>query len=153
MFTYKICMIFFMHKLTHHKNCYIWVNINQDIMNLIIRILLTAVLVMVIAHFMPGVALKGTHGLSSDNFVTAIIVAVVLGLLNLFVKPILVLLTLPVTLITFGLFLLVINALIIMLCANLVDGFAVSSFWTALLFSLILSVLQSVLFSLTGGDK
>ncbi len=108
---------------------------------------------MVIAHFMPGVFLGGTHGLSSDNFVTAIIVAVVLGLLNLFVKPILVLLTLPVTFITLGLFLLVINALIIMLCANIVDGFAVTSFWTALLFSLILSVLQSVVFSIMGGDK
>lgn len=122
-------------------------------MNLIIRILLTAVLVMVIAHFMPGIALKGTEGISSSNFMTAIIVAIVLGLLNLFVKPILVLLTLPVTFFTFGLFLLVINALIIMLCANLVDGFAVSSFWTALLFSLILSVLQSVVFSLTNNEK
>jgi len=122
-------------------------------MNLIIRILLTAVLVMVIAHFMPGVALQGTHGVSSGNFMTAIYVAIVLGLLNLFVKPLLVLLTLPVTFFTFGLFLLVINAVIIMLCARLVDGFAVSSFWTALLFSLILSLLQSVIFSLTRGDK
>ena len=122
-------------------------------MNLIIRILLTAVLVMVIAHFMPGVALQGAHGVSSSNFMTAIWVAIVLGLLNLFIKPLLVLLTLPVTFITFGLFLLVINALIIMLCANLVDGFAVSSFWTALLFSLILSISQSIVFSLTGGDK
>lgn len=122
-------------------------------MNLIIRILLTAVLVMVIAHFMPGVALQGTHGVSSGNFMTAIYVAIVLGLLNLFVKPLLVLLTLPVTFFTFGLFLLVINAVIIMLCARLVEGFAVSSFWTALLFSLILSLLQSVIFSLTRGDK
>lgn len=122
-------------------------------MNLIIRILLTAVLVMVIAHFMPGVALQGTHGVSSGNFMTAIYVAIVLGLLNLFVKPLLVLLTLPVTFFTFGLFLLVINAVIIMLCARLVEGFAVSSFWTALLFSLILSLLQSIVFSLTGGDK
>jgi len=122
-------------------------------MNLIIRILLTAVLVMIIAHFMPGVALQGTHGVSSGNFMTAIYVAIVLGLLNLFVKPLLVLLTLPVTFFTFGLFLLVINAVIIMLCARLVEGFAVSSFWTALLFSLILSLLQSVIFSLTRGDK
>ena len=122
-------------------------------MNLIIRILLTAVLVMVIAHFMPGIALQGSHGVSSSNFMTALWVAVVLGLLNLFVKPLLVLLTLPVTFITFGLFLLVINALIIMLCANLVDGFAVENFWTALLFSLILSISQSIVFSLTGGNK
>ena len=122
-------------------------------MNLIIRILVTALLVMVISHFMPGIALQGTHGVSSGNLMTALWVAVVLGLLNLFVKPLLVLLTLPVTFITLGLFLLVINALIIMLCANLVDGFAVENFWTALLFSLILSISQSIVFSLTGGNK
>jgi len=122
-------------------------------MNLIIRIFLTAVLVMVIAHFLPGIALQGSHGVSSGNFMTAIYVAIVLGLLNLFIKPILVLLTLPVTFFTFGLFLLVINALIIMLCARLVDGFAVENFLTALLFSLILSISQSIVFSLTGGDK
>ena len=122
-------------------------------MNLLIRILLTAVLVMVIAHFMPGVALQGTHGVSSGNFMTAIYVAIVLGLLNLFIKPLLVLLTLQVTFFTFGLFLLVINAVIIMLCAKLVNGFAVDGFLTALLFSLILSISQSIVFSLTGGDK
>lgn len=122
-------------------------------MNLIIRILITAILVMIISHFMPGIALQGTHGLSSGNFMTAIWVAIVLGLLNLFVKPLLVLLTLPVTFFTFGLFLLVINALIIMLCAKLVNGFAVENFLTALLFSLILSISQSIVFSLTGGNK
>ncbi len=122
-------------------------------MNIIIRIFLTAVLVMIIAHFLPGIALQGSHGVSSGNFMTAIYVAIVLGLLNLFIKPILVLLTLPVTFFTFGLFLLVINALIIMLCARLVDGFAVENFLTALLFSLILSISQSIVFSLTGGDK
>ena len=122
-------------------------------MNLIIRILITAVLVMIISHFMPGIALQGTHGVSSSNFMTAIWVAIVLGLLNLFVKPLLVLLTLPVTFFTLGLFLLVINAVIIMLCARLVSGFAVDGFLTALLFSLILSISQSIVFSLTGGDK
>lgn len=121
-------------------------------MNLI-RILLTAVLVMIISHFMPGIALQGSHGLSTGNFMTAIWVAIVLGLLNLFVKPLLVLLTLPVTFITLGLFLLVINALIILLCAKLVSGFAVDGFLTALLFSLILSISQSIVFSLTGGNK
>lgn len=113
-------------------------------MNLLTRILLTAVIVMIIAHFMPGV--------SVTSFSTSIIVAVVLGLLNLIVKPILVLLTLPVTIFTLGLFLLVINALIIILCTKLVDGFAVNTFFTALLFSIILSVSQSIVFSFSD-DK
>lgn len=111
-------------------------------MNLILRILVTAVLVMVIAYFLPGVRV--------DSFGTSIIVAVVLGLLNIFIKPILVLFTLPVTIITFGLFLLVINAVIIMLCTEIVTGFEVSSFWTALLFSIILSLLQSLMFSMSA---
>lgn len=111
-------------------------------MNLLVRILLTAVLVLVIAYFMPGVTV--------DSFMTSVIVAVVLGLLNIFIKPLLVLFTLPVTIVTFGLFLLVINAVIIMLCTEIVTGFDVRSFWTALFFSIILSVSQSVMFSMTG---
>jgi putative membrane protein len=87
------------------------------------------------------------------NFATALIVAVVLGLLNIFIKPILVILTLPVTLLTLGLFLLVINAIMILLCTKIVGGFEVDTFWTALLFSIILSVLQSIVLSVTGGDK
>lgn len=113
-------------------------------MNLVFRILVTAILVVIIAHFMPGVTI--------DNFTTSIIVAAVLGLLNIFVKPILILLTLPITLLTFGLFLLVVNALMIMLCTKIVGGFHVESFWTALFFSIILSLSQSILNSL-AKDK
>jgi putative membrane protein len=111
-------------------------------MKLVIRILVTAGLVLLIANFMPGVYVAG--------FTTSIIVALVLGLLNIFIKPIMVLLTLPFTIITFGLFLLVINALIIMLCTQIVGGFSVASFWTALLFSVILSVSQSIMSGLLG---
>lgn len=107
-------------------------------MNLLLRMLITAILVVVIAHFMPGVVV--------DSFMTSLIVAVVLGLLNIFVKPILVLLTLPITIVTFGLFLLFINTLLIMLCAQIVGGFNVESFWTAVFFSIILSISQSILF-------
>jgi len=114
-------------------------------MNLIIKIVVTAILVMGIAHFIPGIHVA--------SFETALIVAVVLGLLNVFIKPILVLLTLPATIFTLGLFLLVINAVIILLCANIVGGFRVDSFWTALLFSIILSVLQSIMYKLLGNDK
>lgn len=114
-------------------------------MNLIIKIVVTAILVMLIASFIPGIHVAG--------FTTALIVAVVLGLLNIFIKPILVVLTLPATVFTLGLFLLVINAVIILLCANIVGGFRVDSFWTALLFSIILSVLQSIMYKLLGNDK
>lgn len=115
-------------------------------MKLLLRILITAVLVMIIAHFMDGVQLQ-------DGIKTSIIVALVLGVLNLIVKPILVFFTFPITLVTLGLFLLVINAIIILLCSKLVSGFHVDSFWTALFFSIILSISQSILFRLTKEDK
>lgn len=113
-------------------------------MKLIIRILLTAVAVFLIAEFLPGV--------SVESYVTAIIVAVVLAILNLIVKPILVILTLPVTILTLGLFLLVINAIIILLADSFISGFGVDGFWIALIFSLLLSVFQSILFSILGSD-
>ncbi|MEG0851482.1 MAG: phage holin family protein [Flavobacterium sp.] len=114
-------------------------------MKLLLRLLVTAALVLLIANFLTGVHVA--------SFTTAIIVAVVLGLLNLFIKPILVILTLPVTVITLGLFLLVINAIIILFCTNIVGGFAVDSFWTALFFSVILSILQSITYKIVGDDK
>lgn len=114
-------------------------------MKLLIRILITSGLVLLIAHFMSGVHVA--------NFTTALIVAVVLGLLNVFIKPILIILTLPVTILTLGLFLFVINAIIILLCTNIVGGFKVDSFFTALLFSIILSILQSIVYKIIGDDK
>jgi putative membrane protein len=114
-------------------------------MKLLIRILITALLVMAIAYLMNGVVV--------DEFTTALTVAIVLGLLNFFVKPILVLLTLPVTFFTLGLFLLVINAIMISVCDHFVDGFSVNSFWTAMLFSIILSLSQSLVFQITGESK
>ena len=89
----------------------------------------------------------------SDTAVKRPVAAIVLSLLNFIVKPILVILTLPVTIITFGLFLLMINAIIILLADKLIDGFAVDGIWWALLFSLLLSFLQSILFSLLKEDK
>ncbi|WP_338647265.1 phage holin family protein [Flavobacterium sp. KS-LB2] len=114
-------------------------------MNLLIKILITSGLVLLIANFMPGVHVNG--------FTTALIVAIVLGLLNIFIKPILVVLTLPVTIITLGLFLLVINALMILLCTKIVGGFSVDTFWTALFFSIILSLLQSIMNGILGEGK
>lgn len=111
-------------------------------MKLLVKIAITAVLVLIISHFMKGVHVAG--------FVTALLVAVVLGLLNIFIKPIFVLLTLPFTIFTLGLFLLVINAIIILLCTNIVGGFSVDSFWTALLFSVVLSISQSIMYKIVG---
>ncbi len=105
---------------------------------------MTAVVVVLLANFLPGVSVAG--------YLTAVIVAVVLVILNIIVKPILVLLTLPVTILTFGLFLLVINAVIILLADTFISGFNVDGFWVALIFSLLLSIVQAILFSLLPDD-
>jgi len=109
-------------------------------MNYIFKILLTAVAVLVLAYILPGVEV--------DNYSTAIWVAFVLGLLFSILKPILVVLTLPVTIITLGLFLFVINAALILLANNWISGFSVSGFWTALLFSILLSFFESFLYKI-----
>lgn len=114
-------------------------------MNLILRVLLTAISVVILAKFLPGVEVAG--------FTSAIILAVLLGFLNAILKPILVILTLPITILTLGLFLLVINACIILLADEFMGGFEVNGFWIALLFSLLLSFLQSVLYSLLDKDR
>ncbi len=114
-------------------------------MNLILRILLSAIAVIILAYILPGVGI--------DSYTTAIIVAIVLSLLNLIVKPILIILTLPITILTLGLFLLIINAAIILLASNIVSGFHIDNIWWALLFSLLLSFLQSILFSFLKDDK
>jgi len=114
-------------------------------MKLILKILLTAIAVMVIANFLPGVEV--------ENYYSAIFVAIVLGILRVTIKPLLIFFTLPATIVTLGLFLLVINAVIIMLADYFVDGFLVSGFWIALLFSLLLSLFQSFLYSLLKENR
>lgn len=110
-------------------------------MKTLINIFFTTVFVLLLAHFMPGVRVS--------NFMTALLVALVLGLLNIFVKPLLVLFTLPATIFTLGLFLLIVNAIIVMICDSLIDGFEIMGFWRALLFSLVLSFCQSLVASLS----
>lgn len=107
-------------------------------MNIILRIIISAIVAFALSYILSGVHIQ--------SFITALILAIVLGILNLFVKPILIILTLPITIFTFGLFLFVINALIILLAAKFVNGFRVDGFWWALLFSLLLSVLTSFLY-------
>lgn len=115
------------------------------LMNMIIKLLLNALLVFALAWALPGIQV--------ESFWTALIVSVILGLLNIFVKPILIIITIPVTILTLGLFLLVINALVIQLAAWIVDDFVVVNFWWALLFSLILSVLNSAFEKSSTGDQ
>jgi putative membrane protein len=114
-------------------------------MNWIIRFLLNGLAVVLTAWLLPGV--------SVDDYGTALIVALVLSVANIIVKPILILLTIPITVMTLGLFLLVINAIIILLADYLVDDFFVDGFWWALLFSLILSVFNSVFDDVVGNKK
>ncbi len=114
-------------------------------MKFLMKLILSAVAVIILAKLLPGVHL--------DNYTTAIIVAAVLAILNVLVKPVLIIFTLPITILTLGLFLLVVNAMIILLADKLIDGFAVSSIWTAILFSLLLSCLQSLLYSILKEDK
>lgn len=107
-------------------------------MNFILQLLITAVGVVFLAWLFPGIEVSG-YGI-------ALLVAVVIALLRVIVKPILVILTLPVTILTFGLFLLVINAVIILLADSIVSGFSVANFWWALLFGVVLAIWQSVFF-------
>jgi putative membrane protein len=95
--------------------------------------LISTIAIIITAYLLPGV---------STTLIGALVVAVVLGLLNTFIKPIVVILTLPLTIVTLGLFYFVINALMVLLAAEIVPGFAVSGFISALLFALILSLVQ-----------
>ncbi|MEP0263584.1 phage holin family protein [Dokdonia sp.] len=114
-------------------------------MKSIFKIILTTIAVLIIARILPGV--------SVDGFTTSVIVAVVLALLRFIVKPILIVLTFPITIITFGLFLIVINAMLILLADYFVSGFVVNGIWIAILFSILLSVFQSILFQFLKEDK
>lgn len=109
-------------------------------MRIILHWFLRAMAIAITAYIMPGIVLK--------SFFVALVVAVMLGLFNTILKPILIILTLPINILTLGLFTLVINAGLIMLTSNVVAGFHVENFWWALLFSLILSLVNAILHSL-----
>lgn len=109
-------------------------------MKMILRLLLNGVTVFVAAYLLQGVQI--------DNFLTALLVSIVLGILNMILKPILVILTLPINVITLGLFTLVINTLMVVLTQMVVPGFEVVSFWWALLFSVVLSLISWFLSSI-----
>ena len=127
-------------------------------MKFIVKLLVSTFAVMITAYFLSGVTIGNNQFYVGDSqelnhFTTALMVAIVLAFLNTIVKPILTLLSLPITFFTLGLFLLAINAFIILFANKLVDGFSVNGFWTALWFSLILSIVSSILDSIFGNKE
>ena len=114
-------------------------------MNYILKILLSAIAVFVLANILPGITI--------ESYLTAIIVAIVLGILNTIVRPLLIFFTIPLTIITLGLFLFIINAFIILIAGYFISGFTVASIFWALLFSILLSILQSVLHKILKENK
>lgn len=111
--------------------------INFKIMEIILKLFINTIAVLIASFILPGIKV--------DGFWWALIVALVLGIINIFLKPILVLLTLPINIITLGLFTFVINALLVLLVQKLIGGFHVQGFWWAMLFSLVLSVIKMIL--------
>lgn len=109
-------------------------------MGILINWIVSALAILVAAYLLPGVHVT--------SFAAALVAVVVLGIINAVIKPILLILTLPINILTLGLFTFVINALVIILAANLVSGFTVDSFWWALAFSIILSIISFFLNSL-----
>jgi len=114
-------------------------------MNSIIKFFLTGLAVLLTAYLLPGVHV--------ENYGQALLVALLLSIANVIVKPILILFTIPLTVLSLGLFLLAINAIIILMVDYFVPGFSVDGFWWALAFSLILSVFNSMFSDLTKDSK
>lgn len=106
-------------------------------MKLFLKWLIMAAAILITAYLIPGVAISG--------FWAALWLALFLGVINVILKPILIVLTLPINILTLGLFTFVINALMILLASSVIKGFSVSGFWTALLFSVVLSIISYVL--------
>ena len=106
-------------------------------MNMLTRIIISTISIMVVGYILPGVVVSTPY--------TAFIVAIILALLNSIVRPILIILTLPVTIITLGLFLLVINGIIVLIANHFINGFSVSSLFTAIVFSILVSLINGLL--------
>jgi putative membrane protein len=116
-------------------------------MSFIVKIMISTLAVLITAWLLPGVEID------NNSFLTALIVAVVLSFLNTVVKPILIFLTIPITILTLGLFLIVINACLILFASRLVDGFHVRGFFWAFMFSLIVSLITSIFEAIKKSDE
>ena len=115
------------------------------IMNIIVRFLLSGVAVMLTAYLLPGVHVK--------DYWAGLLVALLVSVFNAIIRPILIIFTIPITVFTLGLFLLVINAAVILMVDSFVDEFSVDGFWWALAFSLILSIFNSLFADLTKEKR
>ena len=103
-------------------------------MKTIIHFLVSMIAILVASYILPGVHVSGIE--------TALVLAVVLGIINAFLRPVLIFFTLPLTIVSLGLFVLVINGLLVMLASYIVPGFTVLNFWWALLFSIVITVVS-----------
>jgi putative membrane protein len=106
-------------------------------MMLLLKWLLMALSVGIAAYLIPGITVNG--------FFSALLVALFLGIVNTLIRPLLILITLPITILTLGLFTFVINAVLVLLVSSVIHGFEVRGFWTAMLFSIVLSIIQYIL--------
>ncbi|MDF0720510.1 MULTISPECIES: phage holin family protein [Chryseobacterium group] len=113
-------------------------------MRIIINLLVTAAVAFLLTKVLSGVHI--------DGFSTAIVFAIVLGILNLIVSPILKLLGLPLTIITLGLFSLVINAIVILIADYFIEGMQIDGFWWAFIFSIALSLITSLVSGIFSSD-
>jgi putative membrane protein len=111
-------------------------------MKTFIHFIISTIAILITAYILPGVHITGVY---SSGLLTAFVIAVVLGAINLILRPILILLTLPITIFSLGLFVLVINGLLVMLASYIVPGFIVDGFWSAFLFGIILAIVNWVL--------
>lgn len=107
---------------------------------MLLKLIVNGLAVLIVSYVLPGIRV--------NSYFTALVVAVVLGIANMILKPILLLITLPINILSLGLFTFVINAILILLVSAIVPGFTVASFWWALIFSLVLSIVNSFLHKL-----
>lgn len=114
-------------------------------MKFLIKLVLYALAIWLTSYLLPGVHVEG--------FVPSLLLAAILAVFNVTLKPLLIILTIPITIITLGLFLIVINAGIILLADYFIPGTTIEGFWWAVLFSLIVSILNSVFIGLNEGNK
>ena len=111
-------------------------------MQMLVNLIINGLVVFVTGRILPGVVI--------NDFFTAVVVSIVLGVVNTFIKPVLLILTLPINILTLGLFTFVINALMVLIVDSLVPGFKVDGFLSALIFSLVLTIVSAVIYSLTS---
>ncbi len=117
----------------------------KQMMHSFLRFIVASIAVVLTVYLLPGVKL--------DHWTTAVFLAAILGLLNIFLKPILIIFTLPITVFTLGIFLIIINGFIVIIADKIIPGFQVNSFGWAIVFSFVLSITESLLETMFGITK